>query len=158
MTSRTTQRRSPTSSGAGFAFRIRSYRRRRSSRIFDARVRVALLADREQPALAEHHVDLAQLEVELLEPAVVHRDVEVVAVAIELGALVRVLEVVGEQRVELEVVDELLDLLLGGRADVDPEERRRIVAVGRDLVEGNGFGIGGSDGEAAGGDHGPTLR
>ena len=64
------------------------------------------LADREQPPVAEHDVDLADDELVARSSAVVHGDVVVVGEPLELGALMRVDEVLGGQVVDPELLGE----------------------------------------------------
>ena len=100
--------------------------------------RVAVLdgvADREHPSRAHDQVDLAALEVVVDELAVVHRNVEALPVADELGALrLRVHERVDDDRAELELAQDAVALFFGGLFAVDPHQCGALVDGGLQAV------------------------
>jgi hypothetical protein len=97
---------------------------------------IAGLTNRQQPPVAEHDVDLPRGQHVLDERAVVHGDVEVVAIVLELGALAAVMEVLGGQVTDLELLREGVQLRLRGVDAVDPQQRvLRVDEVG-ELVGG----------------------
>ena len=97
------------------------------------------LAHRQQPPVAEHDVDLPRGQDIVDERAVVHGDVKMVAVVLELGALAPVMKVLGGQVTDLELLRERVQLGLRGVGAVDPQQRVLRVdevgeVVGGDIV------------------------
>ena len=106
---------------------------------------VAGLSDRQHPSVGEHDVDLPRDQLVVDEVAVVHRDVEVLAVVLELGALAALVQVFGGDVADLQLGRERIQLGVGGVHAVDPQQRllrvdglgeavRRCVLVPRDPV------------------------
>ena len=82
-----------------------------------------VLADRDEPALVDERVDLGLVEAPCLgvDAHGMAREEQVGRVVVELGSLVGAEGVLDGELVQAELAGELVELLLGGSAEVDPD-------------------------------------
>ena len=100
----------------------------------EAHAVVAGMTHSEDPALAQHDVDLTAREDVISELAVVDGDVEVVAVTLQLGALALVGEIVDHDLANVKFAAQLVELVAGRKRAVDPDHFAGRVERGDDTM------------------------